>query len=69
MLDLFSQLPAIRTIAPVMQATAPTKRISSDTVNIQLLRIWRLNCLDESAYPTRALARMVNKWLTSGLVG
>ena len=67
-MDPFSQLPAIRTIAPVMQATAPTKRISSDTVNTQLLRILRLNCLDESAYPTRALARMVNKWFMSRLV-
>ena len=34
-----------------MQATAATKRTSSENVSIQLLRMQRLNCLDESTHP------------------
>jgi hypothetical protein len=47
-----------------MQATAPTKRISSD-INIQLLRICASTVWTNLPNLPGALARMVNKWLMS----
>jgi hypothetical protein len=63
MRHLWGYPPAISTNAPVMQLTAATKRISSDTVNTQLLRILRLNCFGRINLPVE---QPWLEWLTKG---